>query len=900
MTSRGHDDGIRVAINGTTVYTHDAAHQITATSAIDQIWRGFLGTESTVDFRHREGNGGSFAVLDIEDITPIYNYISSPPVTICEGTSTQLSAFISITPSATFHWSASDPSAFSFSHVVGNNVFVTGLTNGNYFITCRAFQSAANCFIEKTVPITINPNPNTAAAASLYDVCVGEIVFLSATGANTYEWYDQNGVLFSTAYFTSVTATTTGSYMVKGNNNCLSIDAFVTINVTQTGLTGTEFGNGYWNIFAYKGNDINLTKNNLRGFYTVSSPSFDSNNQWAQALNPALAAGYIGCPVPNNQHTLIAKQTNFACGRYRIDIPFFDDNFQLYINGTLFATATGTGSRLNVWTGVLIPTSTVEFRWQDLTSNSRGAINLVLLPQAATETTWTGRFSDDWFNPQNWCNVVPDRNTDAFIPALGVANMPKINSAGAETKHITIENGASITIDPNIPIQIYGNWDNSGFLTAETNSQVFITGSNSTYLKENSLFQKLTIHKVPFTSVALQSFITINQELTLENGFIDLNGNTLTLENADPNSLVRIGNSYIRSERTDASCKICRRTDAFATVYLYPFGYSQTQYIPVLFDKKTTANATICIATYGTGQNNLPLPPSAPFSPYLAISQGGTADVLIDRWWDIQSSLDPLPAPYASIALSYRPEEAITLPPNPTPYVRIQHFDPNLNKWDAPYSPAALLETLGIGQVTAAEIRKFSPHVIILDPFQLPVEYRYFTAKPQKNQVLLEWETVWERNNAFFEIGRSTNGKDFYPIGTKLAQSAFSKYVFIDQKPLLGTNYYRLKQVDTDRKFEYSIIRAVVLEKLENLDLLIVPNPTTADNIYIRLNFLTNKPLKVLVLDPLGRQIYRNELSNSENGEYRLGLDKKLAQGVFYLQVQTEDKIWTRKLMIVE
>ncbi len=92
----------------------------------------------------------------------------------------------------------------------------------------------------------------------------------------------------------------------------------------------------------------------------------------------------------------------------------------------------------------------------------------------------------------------------------------------------------------------------------------------------------------------------------------------------------------------------------------------------------------------------------------------------------------------------------------------------------------------------------------------LPVSLLTFTAKANKSgSVNLAWATASETNNAYFEVTRATDGVNF----TKISQVAgrgnantTQNYSTTDSKPVAGTNYYRLKQVDNDGKFALSSI----------------------------------------------------------------------------------------------
>ncbi|MGB0984701.1 MAG: VPS10 domain-containing protein [Saprospiraceae bacterium] len=112
----------------------------------------------------------------------------------------------------------------------------------------------------------------------------------------------------------------------------------------------------------------------------------------------------------------------------------------------------------------------------------------------------------------------------------------------------------------------------------------------------------------------------------------------------------------------------------------------------------------------------------------------------------------------------------------------------------------------------------------------LPVELIGFSAKAVNNQyVNLEWQTVSEVNNGFFTIERSKDGKEWEQIATiEGAGNSTSTidYSAIDPNPYIGKSYYRLKQTDFDKKFTYSDIQTVIIEKQEKSTISVFPNPT--------------------------------------------------------------------------
>jgi hypothetical protein len=91
----------------------------------------------------------------------------------------------------------------------------------------------------------------------------------------------------------------------------------------------------------------------------------------------------------------------------------------------------------------------------------------------------------------------------------------------------------------------------------------------------------------------------------------------------------------------------------------------------------------------------------------------------------------------------------------------------------------------------------------------VPVQLIYFRGKSEADRVRLNWATATEINSSHFNVERSTDLKDFTTIG-KITSAGDSRqrieYNFLDEAPLPGVNYYRLKQVDKDGTSELSKI----------------------------------------------------------------------------------------------
>src|SRR4029079_13153522 len=86
----------------------------------------------------------------------------------------------------------------------------------------------------------------------------------------------------------------------------------------------------------------------------------------------------------------------------------------------------------------------------------------------------------------------------------------------------------------------------------------------------------------------------------------------------------------------------------------------------------------------------------------------------------------------------------------------------------------------------------------------------------------LVWNVAGERNAQSYVIERSTNGSNFAKLG-EVAASNSTAYSFMDNQPVNGLAFYRIKETDADGKFRYSTIVRLNLNR--NLSLRAYPLP---------------------------------------------------------------------------
>jgi hypothetical protein len=189
----------------------------------------------------------------------------------------------------------------------------------------------------------------------------------------------------------------------------------------------------------------------------------------------------------------------------------------------------------------------------------------------------------------------------------------------------------------------------------------------------------------------------------------------------------------------------------------------------------------------------------------------------------------------------------------------------------------------------------------------LPVTMLYFTAnKLGESESELKWATASEIDNDHFDIERSADAESWEKIGEQKGAGTSSmqnNYSMIDQSPLSGVNYYRLKQVDVDGNFSYSDIAQVTFGEIQSQTqnqsaLSVYPNPLSqASKLNIDLTG-TDNISEISITNSIGQVVYTTNLPQIQNYQI-VGLN--LPSGVYIVSVRTQaDTMISSRLVITK
>ncbi len=144
----------------------------------------------------------------------------------------------------------------------------------------------------------------------------------------------------------------------------------------------------------------------------------------------------------------------------------------------------------------------------------------------------------------------------------------------------------------------------------------------------------------------------------------------------------------------------------------------------------------------------------------------------------------------------------------------------------------------------------------------LPIVLLSFTAKPNGDDVDLNWTTSVEINNDFFTVERSQDGENFSFVSTVEGAGnsmILKKYYTKDVQAYSGISYYRLKQTDYSGHYQYSNTIAVKFLSEILKSVIVYPNPV-ANELHIELPGNTESA-NFEILSATGALVYKGSVN---------------------------------------
>lgn len=176
-------------------------------------------------------------------------------------------------------------------------------------------------------------------------------------------------------------------------------------------------------------------------------------------------------------------------------------------------------------------------------------------------------------------------------------------------------------------------------------------------------------------------------------------------------------------------------------------------------------------------------------------------------------------------------------------------------------------------------------HVFTRTNAALPVTIINFAGKKVNNVNMLSWQVANELNLDHYELQKSTDGQNFsFVADIKASGSRNYSYSDNDLNNSAPIEYYRLKSVDIDGKFNFSAI-VIIKTGISVWRAQVSPNPVSG---ILRLNIESPVQDKatLIITDLSGRQLYKQNISISAgDNSYEINKMAAFAKGTYLLSV---------------
>jgi|GEM_PF-2972208 len=456
---------------------------------------------------------------------------------------------------------------------------------------------------------------------------------------------------------------------------------------------------------------------------------------------------------------------------------------------------------------------------------------------------WKGTISTDWHTNGNWwVDELPTNAKNARVLSSDVTYMPVVGAA-AVAKDVIVGSGATVTVDAGKTLAINGNVDCAGEFLGNgtvtfTDAEHNVSGSsvtfanltnNGTVTANNNISVTGTLNNAGnFTGkgaivLSGSSAQTVDGSGTFTNVTIN-NANGVSVSNAPTfNGIMTLANGIV----TPVS-----RINIGADGTMNQTGNSWVngEVRKIWGSSKNKFNFVIGGAEHAAPIGIMPTTNNADFTAKYSFVAGAEAiteelpeemkRVSAMQTWEINGSVPSyLTLYWSAVSGVNNPNELTIAHHGASGWEMIEGITNAAEQSITSKNPVSSYSPFTFG--TKQEDIEINP---------LPVTFASFTGRQVGSDIVLEWTTLSERNNDYFEIERSIDGITYVTIGFVNGAGNSNErvdYTFSDNTPEQGKIYYRLSQVDFDEVREYANKAIVVQFINSNLDVSFVPNPTS-------------------------------------------------------------------------
>lgn len=460
---------------------------------------------------------------------------------------------------------------------------------------------------------------------------------------------------------------------------------------------------------------------------------------------------------------------------------------------------------------------------------------------------------------------------------LSSLNSDPFTSSGSNTFSLKgdfiVDRGTSYESGMSGDFEVGSDIINNGNISFTNSQATIFNGSVPQMVKGNAIsFPSIEINN--FNNVSFMAPVTINNQLDLTNGKIQLDQQNVIL---DSSITINQSSGYIvTTDNAKVSITLSSNTNA-----LFPVGFNP--YLPVNITCGSCTGASPVEFLVGVQQNVYK-------DPENEINQ--VTSNVVEATWDISPQAS---ANNVDVQLTWPASAESSLTRSTAAF---GFWQDGVNySWT---NKQANISGSDPYTAVTANALTLSPDTYYFgiggSSSPVPIELIYFNVKPEGNQAVLEWATATELNNSHFEVQRSLDGKSWKNIkNVRDKGNSFitTTYKTKDEAPAPTLNYYRLKQVDLDGSYKYSETKALDFRGILTSQKVYF----SGDKLVLKLNGDEVSPMEISVTTIDGRNLYTEQITTSGSNNISLKHLPHLKQGIYLLQIKKNNEVTTYKIL---
>ncbi len=185
----------------------------------------------------------------------------------------------------------------------------------------------------------------------------------------------------------------------------------------------------------------------------------------------------------------------------------------------------------------------------------------------------------------------------------------------------------------------------------------------------------------------------------------------------------------------------------------------------------------------------------------------------------------------------------------------------------------------------------------------LPVSFSSVKGYKENSQVVVNWKVENELNIQHYEVECSNDGMNFETRSLQTAlgnNQSMINYHFIDENPVTGNNFYRIKSVGRDGSINYSRVVKIIYTE-GSAGIRVFPNPVLNQTLKLQFSGLASGVYNFMLTNASGQVILRKAIEyTGGDATVEIELPATIKYGSYQAVIKKENTFETTLKVIVE